>query len=155
MKLKNIVIPAILIGTIFIISKKNSTSNTTNLTAPNTDTFTPNKTITEIQPADTPTTPINVNPFLKDVKVAYVNPSDNVAYGTAQDIDGNYFSGVLTTTAQTQNKILTPQEQSNYVQQSFGVNQTSTINNVIVPVTHNTAQNTNNALRAALGLSPV
>jgi len=49
----------------------------------------------------------------------------------------------------------TPQQISNQVQQSFGVKSTVTINKIVVPVTNNQAQNTNNALRAAKGLPPL
>lgn len=54
-------------------------------------------------------------------------------------------------TAQTS----TPQQISNQVQQSFGVKSTTTVNNIVIPVTKNQAQNTNNTLRALKGLPPV
>jgi hypothetical protein len=51
--------------------------------------------------------------------------------------------------------LLTTQEVSKLVQQSFGVKHTQTINSITVPITNNEAQNANNKARALMGLMPI
>jgi len=61
----------------------------------------------------------------------------------------------VNTSSPLPSKSPTLQQVSNQVQQSFGVKSTEVVNGITIPVTHNTAQNVNNALRAAKGLQPI
>jgi hypothetical protein len=123
-----------------------------------------------IPPPVTPPAPQGVStppaPGVTVKSVAWTDPTTGTVYGEYCK-NGQGFSGAIPQTTLTGAALfetfLTPtaaptataQQVSNRVQQSFGVKSTQTVNKIVIPVTNNQAQNTNNTLRALKGLPPV